>query len=137
MKPYQLPDTNLQVTHVLYYKHQTSLFREERGENVILVVIQNTKTGEKGHIYYELGIDKRDIEHEEIYTDSPKMFETEHPESANMQDLLNLADATTPSTPDEFINNIIGPCCEHPLEYRAGKPDEDTYEDQEWGLYPA
>lgn len=137
MKPHQLSDTNLSVTHVLYYKHQTSLFREERGENVVLVVIQNTKTNEKGHLYYEMGVDKRDIEHEETYTDNPKLFETEHPEAGDLQDLLSLADATTPSTPDEFINGIISACCEHSLEYREGNPKAESYEDKAWGMYPA
>lgn len=116
---HQLSETSLVVTAVLLAQSQSSLRREERGENLVLVALTDEKTGEKGHLLYIIEVDKRDILEEERWTDNPALFATEHPESWEMQDLLNLSndDETTPMqrTRTAEIDAILSACYENEL----------------------
>ncbi len=115
----KLQDTSLVVTAVLLAQSQTSLMREERGENLILLALTDTETGEKGHLLYMVAVDKRDIEAEEQWTDNPALFEKNRLDSAEMQDVLNFGneDETTPMqrtrTPE--TDAIMSACYENEL----------------------
>lgn len=119
---------NLTVTGALLMQSQTCLWRDERGENMILVAVKDEKSGETGHVLYCLATDKRDILEEETWTDNPALFATEHPEGDQLQDLLNVADETTPRERTDEIDDILAACWQGAsVTYEEG-PDG-------WGLY--
>jgi hypothetical protein len=121
-------NTKLAVTGVLIYQNQTCLWREERGQSLVLVALEDERTGEKGHVLYQLEVDKRDILEEETYTDNPKLFAKEHPEGSDLQDLLSLPDGNTPTERTEEIEDILAACWNGDnVEYKEG--------DAGWGLY--
>lgn len=121
----------MDVTGVLLYQHQTSLWREERSQSLILVALRDNKTGESGHVLYCLEVDKRDCVEEETWTDNPKLFDHVLPDidgPSCLQELLCLADSNTPRQRTEEINAILGECwAGSQVEYKEG--------DAGWGLY--
>lgn len=133
----RIGNTSLIVIGVLYQKSQTSIIREERCEAVTLMKIKNEKTGETGHLYHELCTDKRDIEHEESWTDTPSLFADDHPEGYELQELSSCGPvAMTPTEEtDEILATIIACHDGSYLDYRAGNPDGETYDEQKWGMY--
>jgi hypothetical protein len=119
---------NLTVTHALLMMSHTCLWREERSQNMALVAVVDERSGERGHVLYCLETDKREILEEETWTDNPALFATEHPEAYQLQDLLNVADETTPSERNEEIDKVLAACWGgSPVTYEEG-PDG-------WGLY--
>ena len=133
----KIGNTNLIVIKAVYQQSQTSLIREERCEAVTLMEIKNTETGETGLLYHELATDKRDIDEENVWTSNPALFETEHPEGYEIQELSFCGDDTTPSERTDEVTDLIASCCENnQLVYRAGKPDAVGYDEQRWGFYP-
>ncbi len=118
----------LTVTGVLLSQSQTCLWREERGQSLVLVALRDDKSGETGHLVYELEVDKRDIMHEEARTDNPRLFANEHPEGDALMDLLAMADESTPTEMAEEIAGLLA-ACETPVIYDNGEAG--------WGLYAA
>lgn len=119
---------NLTVTAILLNQSQTCLWREERGQSLVLAALKDEKTGETGHLVYELEVDKRDVEHEGTYTDNPKLFESEHPESYELQELFAHADESTPTERTEEIDDLLAACW---------NGSSLSYEERNgvWGLY--
>jgi hypothetical protein len=111
----KLQDTSLVVTAVLLAQSQTSLMREERGENLILLAMTDTETGEKGHLLYMIAVDKRDIEAEEQWTDNPALFEKNRLDSSEMQDVLNFSDEHTPRERTPETDAIMSACYDNEL----------------------
>jgi hypothetical protein len=133
----QIGKTNLIVTDVMHRKSQTSLFREEQGQTVSLIAIKNTKTGETGHVYHELEVDKRDIVEENFYTDNPSLFDDEHPEADELQEACLSGDGgdCLCHSRDEW-QHVIAACINgDTLGYRQGNPAGETYEEKQWGMY--
>lgn len=118
----------LVITDVLLSQSQTCLWREERGQNMILVALSDPKTNETGHLLYCLETDKRDILEEETWTDNPKLFANEHPEADQLQDLLGLSGKAAQTERTEAVDEVLGACWEgSQVEYKEG--------DAGWGLY--
>lgn len=116
---------NLVVTDVLLSQSQTSLWREERGQSMVLVALSDPKTNENGHLLYCLETDKRDIVEEETWTDNPKLFAEEHPEAYELQELCGLSGNAERT---EAVDDILGACWEgSQIEYKEGESG--------WGLY--
>lgn len=101
---------NLLVTGVLLNQSQTCLWREERGQALVLVALKDEKTGETGHLVYGLETDKRDVMEEDTYTDNPKLFQDEHPESWELQELFGAADDKTPTERTDEIDDVLAAC---------------------------
>ena len=109
----------LVITAVVCVKHQTSLRDDGHGEDMYVVAVEDTKTGEKGHLAVIVAYDGRDIDAEDHSTDNPALFENNHPSC------------------DWYCANAVtgaaecgeAPACNEPLEYRNG--------DAGWGLYNA
>ncbi len=114
----------LVITGVLLAQSQTCLWREERGENLILVAAKDETSGETGHILYCVQTDKRDIEEEETWTDNPLLFANEHPEASALQDLLGLATKDTPRERTEALDDILGACWAG-SQVTVGNDDDD------------
>jgi hypothetical protein len=127
--------TTLMVTGVILQQHQTCLWREEQGQFLTVVAVEDEETGQRGHVLYELEVDKRDINHEGFYTDTPALFEKEHPEAHVFQELTALVGGA--SERSEEIDEILRACWKNDLEYRAGDESAEGYDAQAWGMYPA
>jgi len=54
-------------------RNHHGFFREERGELAVLLRVWDPVTDERGHFYYVLAYDKRDIEGEAVWTDNEKL----------------------------------------------------------------
>ncbi len=130
----EIEDTNLVITGIAYSQSQQGLIRIEREERVLLLEVEDTVTGLKGHIYHEIMIDKRDIEIENFYTDTPELFANNHPETSEFQMYYCHVTDETPNTQTDEIGDIISNCVVNELRYDAANPDADTYEEQGWGL---
>jgi hypothetical protein len=117
---------NLTVTAVLLSQSQTCLWREERRQSLVLVALKDEKTGETGHLVYELEVDRRYTKHEGVYTDNPKLFQNEHPEADQLQELFAHADDSTPKERNKEIDELLAACW-HPVSYEE--------RDGVWGLY--
>ena len=116
---------NLVITDVLLLQSQTCLWREERGQNMILVALSDPKTNENGHLLYCLETDKRDCLEEETWTDNPKLFANEHPEAFELQELFCLSGNAERT---EAVDEVLGACWEgSQVEYKEGEAG--------WGLY--
>jgi len=85
MRETTIPGTTLVVTNCRTYKTQVSLFKEEQAQILVVVVVTDTATGKQGHILMELETCKRDILHEQYYTDNPELFKDNHPEQYDLQ----------------------------------------------------
>lgn len=104
----------LTVTGVLLQQYQTCLWREERGQAMVLVALRDD-AGNTGHLVYGCETDKRDIEEEDIYTDNEAFAEIIktgiYPDGpADFQELFAMADDTTPKERTEEIDEILGAC---------------------------
>lgn len=119
---------NLTVTHALLMMSQTCPWREERCQSTVLVAVKDEKSGETGHVLYFVETDKRDIVEEETWTDNSALFATEHPESDQLRDLLNVADETTPRERTDEIDDIFEACWGGASVVYEEGPDG-------WGLY--
>ena len=118
----------LVITDVLLSQSQTCLWREERGQSMILVALRDPKTNESGHLLYCLETDKRDCLEEETWTDNPELFANEHPEAYELQDLLGLSGKATQTKRTEAIDEVLGECWAGSLVvYKEGSAG--------WGLY--
>ena len=111
--------TTLVITAVVCVNHQTSLRNEEQGEDMYVVALEDTKTGETGHLCVVIAYDGRSIDDEDHSTDNPALFADNHPEADwYCIDGIMTADECDGPSP-----------CDHRLEYRDG--------DAGWGLYNA
>lgn len=118
----------LDVTGVLLSQEQTSLWREEHAQHMVLVSVRDPKSNESGHVLYCLELNKRDCVDERTWTDNARLFATEHPEAYQLQELLGLPDADTPRVRTEEIDTIIHCCMEgSDVIYLKGEAG--------WGLY--
>jgi hypothetical protein len=119
---------------VLYQESQTSLLREECSEVITILEMTDTTTGIKGHVYHEIATDKRDILEENFWTDTPALFENNHPEADRISELSGYGEPRCRRR-TTVITSVIAACCKNQLEYREGNPDGATYKDKAWGLY--
>jgi len=127
---FQLGNTNLFVTGVVYQESQTSLLRDECHETVTLMSVMDKKTGVRGHVYHEIVVDKREILEENFWTDNQELFKNEHPEAYVIQEVTHNVPHGTPRERTEEVMKLITACCENAIEYR-----QDDNDEQCWGLY--
>ncbi len=103
----------LTVTGVLLQQHQNCLWREERGQSLVLVALRDD-AGNTGHLVYGCEVDKRDIDEEDIYVSNEAFAKAiqdgTSDGSADYQELFAMADATTPKERTEAIDEILGEC---------------------------
>ncbi len=70
----EIEGTNLIVTKVLLNLSQTCLWREEQVQELIILEVKDKTTEETGTLLMEWETDKRDINHEEFYTNNTALF---------------------------------------------------------------
>lgn len=133
-----IDNTDLVIVDTVYGASQVCLWREERGQNLIIVKVENTANGQTGHILYGCETDKRDFLDEIMGTDSHKLFEDQFLEAYEMQNLLNHIGQGCPSERTDEIDTIMAECLEshNQLKYSALDPDADNYDDKGWGVRP-
>ena len=121
----QIEDTTLVITGVVYRKYQTQLRRVEAGETIVVLSVEDTKTGETGLLSRYQSYDKRDVDDEEIRTSNAKLFADNHPEAMLFDEYAGIWE-------DGDIGDTE-PVCDVKLSYQNGPHDDGT--DGDWGLY--
>lgn len=93
---------NVEIVAVLLQRHQTCLWREERGQIMTLARVRNEK-GLEGHVVYCIEVDKRDILEEKLFTDNHALFADQRPEGHEIQDFSGLQ---APGTGEEHEETL-------------------------------
>lgn len=99
-------------------------------ETELVLHLKDEITRAEGHLRYTLITNGRECIGSTTTTDNPALFDRQHPEDHELQELLG----NTDKKPAPGMETIIAKCI-IPVTYKAGNPNGATYEEQKWGLY--